>query len=155
MRKRRHWLTPAGTDAKGEAMVILLCLFLSALWSLQGPAAIVREWSEAAEKLLRGETAWVTAYPGILGTALFGFYLTAAGMIGLVVWHYVYHRLGSRADYLMKRIPNGLERHVRCLAVPAAGAVVSLIAAGMLWLLYRAVYLYWHDLTYARLEGLI
>lgn len=146
-------LAPAGVSARGEVKWILISLGASALWSLRGALAIVSEMRELHERLLENRVIAITVFPGIIGTALFGFYLTALVLALLAVWHYVFHRLGARSDYTMRRLPNGLEYHIRCLAIPVLGIIVSLLLALALWWIYRSFYLYMHRWAYSGTAG--
>lgn len=74
------------------------------------------------------------------GTPLLGLWIFLAVMAVQVLRHYRCHTQGSRADYLMRRLPDPWEYHRRCWAVPllASLAELSLFAAGsgLCWLLW-------------------
>ena len=64
--------------------------------------------------------------------------------ICLVLWavlHYAYHWQGSRSIYLMRRLPSRWELHRRCLALPAAGAVICILTVTVLFFLFYALYM--------------
>lgn len=149
MRKklRAEDLIPVGLTLKVEAAGIGGCLVLAAFWSLRALAVIREKWSDAADGFSHGQEAAVPAFGTLLGPALYGFYAVAAGMLLLAAWHYAYHRRGARADYLMDRLPNRWEKHLRCLAVPVLGALASLLTAGVLGLLYRLYYIHWRNVA--------
>lgn len=150
-------IAPMGIDAGREVKITLFALAASALWSFRGPLVMIREWNEILKKIEQGKLVSAPSLSEMMGTALFGFYITALGLAALAVWHYVYHRRGARADYLMGRLPDRLELHVRCLAIPLVGIVISLAAAGIMFLIHRGSYLYFQNraFTEAIKEGLL
>ncbi len=68
------------------------------------------------------------------------FIIIAACMLMLAVSNYAYHHVGTRSVYLMRRLPNPLEYHFRCLAVPLATVLLCILAALILTML---LYLYY------------
>ncbi len=50
----------------------------------------------------------------------------------LIVLHYKYHMEGSKSIYLMKRLPNKNEIHIRCLTVSLAGIATVFLTVFML-----------------------
>lgn len=150
MKKRKitaGGLVPVGLELKYELVGLGGCLLLALLWSLQALSAIREKWAEAVQGYSHGREIVVTAFPEIIGPALYGFYVIAVGVLMLAAWHYAYHRRGARADYLMDRLPNRWEKHLRCLAVPIMGALAALLTAGLMWLLYRAYYVHWQKIA--------
>lgn len=77
----------------------------------------------------------------LLGSALTGFVIVAMCALVIIIYHYVYHRQGSKSIYLMKRLPNRFELHRRCLTLPILAALISLLAAGVLLLSYYGIYM--------------
>lgn len=156
MKKRKLTLSdlaPAGISAGNEIKWIVVAWGVSLLWSFRGPLAIIRETRYLRDCLLEKNHAVITVFPGLIGTALFGFYLTALVLAGLAIWHYVYHRRGARSDYLMRRLRDKWEYHRRCLAIPLLGITISLLLVLILWCSYRSFYLYMHRWAYSGTGG--
>ena len=70
-----------------------------------------------------------------------GFLILALCMIGVCIWHYLYHWRGSKSIYLMRRLPHRFEIHRRCLTLPLCGAVIACAAAAAILLLYFGIYM--------------
>ena len=65
-------------------------------------------------------------------------------MLGLLVYHWLYHYQGSRSIYLMRRLPRRFELTRRCLTVPLVEALVCLAVTLVLVLLFYWLY---HSVT--------
>ena len=70
-----------------------------------------------------------------------GFALLAALMLCFIAIRYAYYRQGSRADYLMRRLPDAADWHRRCLLIPVLNALTCAAAAVLLLLVYFAIYM--------------
>lgn len=132
--------TPVGAETRDQLTIMLAALVISALWSLKLPFVIIRELNGLKSCLEAGMNIYVDSFSRLIGSAFYGFYIIALVSAGLAVWNYASHRQGSRADYLMRRLPDRWEYHRRCLAVPLAGILISLGLALVLRLLYGALY---------------
>ena len=91
------------------------------------------------ERVLQ-EGAIMTDFYIILGSSLLGFAVLALVMLAFAVYHYAYHRQGSKSIYLMRRLPNGWELHRRCLTIPIVSAVFCMVAAFILLCVYYWIY---------------
>ena len=84
----------------------------------------------------------VPPYPQVLGNALLGFGLVALCLILLPIGHFLWHRWGSRSDYLMRRLPRRQELAKRCVTGSALLLVITaltgLVMFGLLFLWYQA-----------------
>lgn len=69
---------------------------------------------------------------------VFGIVLLFCALV--VVYHYYYHYQGSRMMYLMRRLPNKWEVHIRCFALPIAAGVITIVYMLVLRMLFYAVY---------------
>jgi len=56
--------------------------------------------------------------------------------------NYASHRMGSRSDYLMRRLPDRWEWHRRCLTVPLAAVALSALLVLALLVIFFLVYQY-------------
>ncbi len=70
-----------------------------------------------------------------------GLAVLAMCMLALIIYHYVYHRQGSKSIYLMRRLPNRWELHRRCLTLPLIASLLCLLTAITLLLLFFGTYL--------------
>ncbi len=77
----------------------------------------------------------------VLGRSLAGFWLGAASMAAVAYYHYAYHYQGSKSIYLMRRLKTRSELHLRCITLPAAIALIFLMASLIMLLLYFAYYM--------------
>lgn len=80
-------------------------------------------------------------FADLLGSHLYGFLIVALCMLAVVIYHYVYHRQGSRSIYLMRRLPDSMELHRRCWALPVLCALASILLAFVMLLIYYAIYM--------------
>ena len=69
------------------------------------------------------------------------FVAIALTMIGLVVYHYIYHRIDTKSYYVMRRLPNRWELHLRCLTLPLAGLLICGAAALIVIAIYYWIYM--------------
>ncbi len=77
----------------------------------------------------------------VLGSSLTGFLILGLCMAVVIIYHYVYHYLGSKSIYLMKRLPSRLELHKRCFILPLLAIAICFLSAMMLLFVYFAIYL--------------
>ncbi len=77
----------------------------------------------------------------LIGNAFYGFFLIPLLAITGIIYHYLFHKQGSKSIYLMKRLPNPWEFPKRCLTFPLLAILLSIIAALILYLLYYCIYL--------------
>ena len=88
------------------------------------------------------EGAKMLPFAELLSGKLNMFYLLSAAMIVVIILNYAYHRQGSKSVYMMKRLPNRLEMHKRCITLPLVGVLLAIITAGVLCLLlYYGIYI--------------
>ena len=73
---------------------------------------------------------WLVLFPAI-----------ALSMPLLAAWFYFQHWQDGRSIYTMRRLPDQWELHRRCLAVPAAAALLALLLGFGLLMLYYLFYL--------------
>lgn len=145
MKNRITKYAPAGIDLKMERKVflvgILCALGYSMFFLLRFKNAYdeLFEWSGTRKFLIPG--AVMPDFVELLDSAMWGFLILHWCMLLLILYHYAYHRQGSKSIYLMKRIPDRWELHRRCLTIPIILACVSLIAMGIIFFLYYKIYM--------------
>lgn len=131
-------LVPPGISAGREMVAMAGGLLLAAMLSLRAPLETALRFRELTELYRLGipvEPDWGQAH---ILRAMTGFPVLILLLAGLAVWHLVYFRLGSRADYLMRRLPDRLELARRCAALPLAGIGAALVISALIYLACRA-----------------
>lgn len=138
-------LTPPGIDTELELRWLAAGLGMAAALSLTFFGWFGQALGELyaigplGRRTLR-EGAVMTPFYRLLGNSLWGFAAVALAAPALAVWHYLYHRQGSRADYRMRRLPDRWEYHRRCLALPALALVAAALMAAVMTLIFYGVY---------------
>lgn len=143
----QKWMPP-GTDILRELKYIALGLAGASVYSL---GFLFRYFSARSnlyyyehlngKQIRRLDTEAVITEFDVLTEGIFaGFGVLLLLLLLLGIGHYTYHYQGSKSMWLMKRIPDWTELHRRCLAIPLAAAVISILAAGLLFLIYYGVY---------------
>ncbi len=87
------------------------------------------------------EGAQMRSFGALWGNSHYGFYILALLSLAFIIYHYAYFYQGSKSIYLMKRLPNRLERHYRCITLPVLYAIASVLLSVAVMLLYLAFYL--------------
>ncbi len=137
---------PAGINLQMEQGIFKAGMIFSFLFSLifflryNSAYSVIRDWRKSNRVLQPGSIIFED-FNVILGSSLIGFLLLALCMLALIVYHYIYHWQGSKSIYLMKRLPNRWELHRRCLTLPVLAALLCLLAAGALLLIYYGFYM--------------
>lgn len=137
--------TPPGYSCELERAFFRIGLFSSAIYS----AFFFIRFGHALDNLYGYEDkrrvllpdAVMPDFVDLLEQNFIGFALLAALMLCFIAVRYAYYRQGSRADYLMRRLPDRMDRHRRCLLVPLFAALSCAAAAAVLLLVYFAVYM--------------
>lgn len=62
-------------------------------------------------------------------------------MVGIMAGNYASYYRGSKSIYLMKRLPNPMERYWRCLALPLAGIFIIVLTALAALLICFGIYM--------------
>ena len=125
----------------GLPHILLLVLLLMALFSLSFFVVYNREYTMLLARLagesvppkysslpLQMKPFWTMAYWTLLPIL----YYAVACLLGGIPLSYASCRHASRADYTLKRLGSKWEYHRRCLFLPIAMAVVSLLTFIML-----------------------
>ena len=97
------------------------------------------EWTLKGRQLKEG--AVMPDFAELMDGLLLVFVAIALTMIGLAVYHYIYHRIDTKSYYVMRRLPNRWEMHLRCLTLPLAGLLICGAAALIVIAIYYWIYM--------------
>ena len=95
---------------------------------------------DGVNRILR-EGIFITDFPIILGRTTIGFYIVSLCMLFYVIHHYGSYKNGSMSIYLMKRLPNPYEMHIRAWTLPVTTAVLSTVIGILMAIFYFGFYL--------------
>lgn len=84
--------------------------------------------------------AMMEPFSSLLGYSLYGCVIGMLAMIPLAVYFWSFHYQGSKSIYTMRCLPRRRELVVRCLTVPALGALLYALELLILLLLNFAIY---------------
>ena len=138
---------PIGVDPKQERKVYLFLLATAAgfslIWFIQFYHALGRlyEWDYRIGDYILRENVMMPPFLDVLAIDLHGFLAIAISSVLRIVYHYSYFYRGSKSIYLMRRLPDRMELHRRCITIPMLEAVSALLIAGVLFLLYYWFYI--------------
>lgn len=144
---KRSWMetyAPPGISFAREVTYWKLLMIAGTLWSMLFLLQYV-ECRNALYKTVAGkkvliEGAMMPTFEDLMTGRLELFYLVIIYCIIIAAYHYFYHYQGSRMMYLMKRLPNKWEVHVRCLSLPTCGSVIAVIVMLVLKMVYYTIY---------------
>jgi len=77
----------------------------------------------------------------LIGNAMLGVWVTLLILALCVILNYHSFHQGSKSIYLMKRLPDPMELHRRCVLLPALGAALCLLLREILMIVYFTVYM--------------
>ena len=97
------------------------------------------EWTLKGRELIEG--AVMPDFAELMDGTLLVFLAIALTMMGLVIYHYIYHRLDTKSYYVMRRLPNRWELHLRCLTLPMTGLLICGAAALIMITIYYWIYM--------------
>ncbi len=142
----RH--APPGINLGSEKTAFFWGLGLSTCWSFSFLVSFSNAYSNlfepksfgSSETVLR-DGAIMENFRKLLGSSLLGFAILAVVMLALVIYHYAYHRQGSKSIYLMRRLPKRFELHRRCWTLPIVSVLICAAAAFILLCIYYWIYM--------------
>lgn len=149
MKNKNQWMenyAPLGLDIAKERASWIFCMVASTCWCM---TFLSRYWDYRSRLFeVRGgrkillEGAKMPNFEFLTKDLfeVFGVVLIFCGLA--IVYHYYYHYQGSKMMYLMRRLPNKWEVHIRCFALPVIAGVISVAYMLALRLLFYAIY-YW------------
>ena len=97
------------------------------------------EWTLKGRELIEG--AVMPDFAELMDGTLLVFLAIALTMMGLAIYHYIYHRLDTKSYYVMRRLPSRWELHRRCLTLPMIGLLICGAAALIMTLIYYWIYM--------------
>ena len=97
------------------------------------------EWTLKGRELIEG--AMMPDFAELMDGTLLVFLAIALTMMGLVIYHYIYHRLDTKSYYVMRRLPSRWELHLRCLTLPVTGLLICGVAALIMIAIYYWIYM--------------
>ena len=87
------------------------------------------------------EQAMMPEFHMLMGSCLLGVWITILVLLACILLNYHSFHQGSKSIYLMKRLPNPMELHRRCILLPALGIAGCLLVREFLIIFYFAVYM--------------
>ena len=134
---------PVGYEPEQELQWTLFGLIASTLCSLIFPVRYFQELQNLYRyEQKTGEIISIASFPELIRFCFVGFWITALLLLIFAAFHYFYHFQGSHSIYLMRRLPGRWELARRCLAFPLAGIAACALAAGLLLVIYAAIYVF-------------
>ena len=97
------------------------------------------EWTLKGRELIEG--AVMPDFAELMDGTLLVFLAIALTMMGLAIYHYIYHRLDTKSYYVMRRLPSRWELHLRCLTLPMTGLLICGAAVLIVTLIYYWIYM--------------
>lgn len=133
--RKSKWenFAPEGVSAKKEALWTAVALAASTVWSLTFFLRMNAERAAVEPDCAAGRVVALVSFRGMLGTALFGFYLVALGMACLAMWHYARLRRSGIRD--------AKDAHGRALAIPVLGIAAAIGLSTVVYFVYRGVFI--------------
>ena len=155
MKRKKYWnqkldlepYFPPGLDWK-KAVRNWYCglsgaFFVGMFWylCLYGMAKAELYVQRGGDRLLRPgavmDDFYTLMHLTLVGFIVLGFYTAVQGAA-----HYSYHHQGSKSIYLMKRLPDKMELHRRCLTLPVAGLLLCALTAFLTVALCYGIYVH-------------
>ena len=89
---------------------------------------------------LRGD-AVMPDFVNILSGTMIWFFVLALLMAAFIVYNYGGYYRGRKSIYTMRRLPNRWEMHKRSIVLPVMAALLTLVVAFAVLLIYYAIYM--------------
>ena len=138
--------SPPGMPLKAETAVFGVCMVLSVLWSVFW---FLDEyfWDRSSLFSTIGDPGgfymirYMTEFRTLVQGRFIGFAVTAAIVLGFIVFRYAYLYRGSKSVYLIRRLPEKAPVLKRILLIPLAELLLCGIAAFLLLLMHYVIYI--------------
>ncbi|MGN1156329.1 MAG: hypothetical protein ACI4TK_09155 [Agathobacter sp.] len=144
---RLEQYAPPGINLTREILAYIFCICCAVGYSFGFLFSYIdarnqlyeKKWRDGPYELIEG--AQIPPFEDLVGNYFHGFILVGVVIVAMLLYHYFYHYQDSKMIYLMKRLPDTLEWHKRCVALPIAGVLVAVAVYGLLWMGYLGIYL--------------
>ncbi len=127
---------PVGRDLRSDfhlyAMGLCIAVFFSCTYFVN--------LFQALQAIAAGTTSTMPDFPALLGWSLHLFPLLAIFSLSFVFFYFQMHCGSAKTLYLMRRLPDRWSIYRRCLTLPILFATLTLAIAGILLLIYYAIY---------------
>lgn len=142
MKAKTKKLAPPGFNVTAELEVYGLTLAAAVLYSISFLIQFFQEYNAlyATHELLR-QGAVMTDFAILTENVFTLFWVPVFMALGYIFIHYRYHYKDAMSIYLMKRLPERMELHRRCLILPLSAMASALFVAAALLGIYFAVYM--------------
>ena len=141
-------LSPPGYGSKRDVQLFIGWLTGAFLYSLinfigRYSRAVDSLYYRAGSQRLRLiEGAMLPDFGALVRPTLIAFLQGAVIMLILIALRYAYYHRGSKSVYLMRRLPKSMEIHKQSIPLPVMAALIMLLAAFAVMLIYFAVYMH-------------
>lgn len=139
-------ITPPGTDVFIEIKRFCIALFCATCCSIQIYGISLHRTYDytlfeyvGTERVL-SPNAVMPPFPDILGRSLWFYYFVALCSLSIIILYFMQYYRGSKSIYLMRRLPQRWELLRRSITLPVLGALISLLTAFLMMLLFLAAY---------------
>ena len=146
MKRKLEAIAPPGVDAKAEIQTIQVLWILSGLNMLGrmlpylDTLSFIREHGGTLFEFWLYFTAPRDAFYPVLAALPVMVIVTLVYLAARLIARYQSYRIGSRADYTMKRLPDRKEYHRRAIAVPLFGLIGLVIVYAVTFAADVAIY---------------
>ena len=141
--------SPPGYEIEQEVKVFRIGLLLSVLLSLGFGISYLIAFIACHDYLylkefsfwVLNENAVMPLFTDILGRWLMGFPILSIVMLAFIPVHYMQYWQETKSIYVMRRLRKPLELHYRCWVIPVSCAMISLVVAFFVCLIYYGLYM--------------
>ena len=146
MKRKLEAIAPPGVDAKAEIQTIQVLWILSGLNMLGrmlpylDTLSFIRDHGGTLFEFWLYFTAPRYYFFPVLAALPVMVIVTLVYLAARLIARYQSYRIGSRADYTMKRLPDKTEYHRRALAVPLFGLLVLIVIVAVTFAADVALY---------------
>ena len=136
---------PPGEDILAQTNRYFTALIVAVLWSL----GFLFRYSSARNRLFYTDEwgrylkndAVMPEFRYLMGNAMLGVWVTILILVICIILNYHSFHQGSKSIYLMKRLPDPMELHRRCVLLPVLGMAICLALREVLVIVYFVVYM--------------
>jgi len=145
MKKMFKRLAPPGVNLKTQRNLFITGIGLAGGYSLFSFTVLLLAELELLYMWRGGRRVLDTTkvmedFSEIVCVGLYGFGILAILTLTIIITNYVSYYQGSRSIYTMRRLPNPLERHWRCIALPILAIFAYAVLVFLLIALYYGIY---------------